>query len=67
VADAGVSSQGGDYVSVSVSIGLAELNGRSTDIDTLLREADEAMYGAKRAGRNRVFVNKGVATEQPRW
>lgn len=67
VADACVSSQGGDQVCVSVSIGLAELNGRSIDIDTLLREADEAMYGAKRAGRNRVFVNKGVATEQPRW
>ena len=66
VAAATVASQTGDDVSVSVSIGLAELRGRSIDIDTWVREADEAMYDAKRAGRNRVFVSDGVMTDQPR-
>jgi diguanylate cyclase (GGDEF)-like protein len=41
-------------VSVTVTIGVAEhVDGSLAD---LLRAADDAMYGAKRAGRNRVGV-----------
>lgn len=41
---------------VTISIGLAELNGRELGLDGLLHEADQAMYRAKRLGRNRVIV-----------
>jgi len=41
---------------VTVSIGLAELNGRELSLEELLHEADQAMYSAKRLGRNRVVV-----------
>ncbi|MFC5679670.1 sensor domain-containing diguanylate cyclase [Aeromicrobium endophyticum] len=41
-------------VPVTVSIGVAEHRGG--DVSDLLRAADDAMYGAKRAGRNRVGV-----------
>jgi len=42
-----------DPVSVTVSIGVAEL-GPDDDLDGLLHRADEALYQAKAAGRNRV-------------
>jgi diguanylate cyclase (GGDEF)-like protein/PAS domain S-box-containing protein len=40
---------------VTVSIGIACQDSRD-DIDDLMRRADEALYGAKEAGRNRVVV-----------
>ncbi len=41
----------------SVSVGVAALDPpRRTTLDTLLRDADKALYEAKRAGRNRVQV-----------
>ncbi|WP_119157490.1 sensor domain-containing diguanylate cyclase [Caldimonas tepidiphila] len=39
---------------VTVSVGLASLEDGTADADALLRAADEALYAAKRAGRNRV-------------
>ncbi len=43
-------------IQVSVSIGLAQLRGRSIGFNHLLMEADAAMYDAKQAGRNRVAI-----------
>jgi EAL domain-containing protein (putative c-di-GMP-specific phosphodiesterase class I) len=39
---------------VTVSVGVAMSSNQSTAVDTLIRNADEAMYSAKRAGGNRV-------------
>ena len=41
-------------VSVTVSIGVAEPSTRNREIDQVIRAADQALYRAKRAGRNRV-------------
>jgi diguanylate cyclase (GGDEF)-like protein len=41
---------------LTVSIGVAEATIRTAGIETLMREADQALYDAKRAGRDRVVV-----------
>jgi EAL domain-containing protein (putative c-di-GMP-specific phosphodiesterase class I) len=38
---------------VTVSVGIAVSDGDETDVDVLIRSADEAMYAAKRAGGDR--------------
>ena len=44
-------------VPVTVSLGVASLvKPRETSIETLLDQADHALYAAKQAGRNRVMV-----------
>jgi diguanylate cyclase (GGDEF)-like protein len=42
--------------SVTVSIGAAEPNARSREIEQVIQAADKALYRAKRAGRNRVEI-----------
>ena len=44
----------GQHVSVTCSMGVAQLTNQDTDTSTLLARADQALYNAKRAGRNRV-------------
>jgi diguanylate cyclase (GGDEF)-like protein len=56
VADALIVPQEAGRIRISISIGLAQLNGRSISFNHLLMEADGAMYDAKEAGRNRVAV-----------
>lgn len=41
---------------VTVSIGIAELPTHATDMASLIREADRALYRAKNEGRNRVVA-----------
>ena len=45
-----------EILHVTVSIGVAELEGSCTSIDALVDHADRAMYRAKNAGRNRVKI-----------
>lgn len=42
-------------VRLTVSIGYASLTGSEADIDSLVRRADDALYRAKKSGRNRVY------------
>lgn len=44
----------GVRLSITVSVGIAECPPEGIEVETLLRHADEALYKAKREGRNRV-------------
>ncbi|MBI4161754.1 MAG: diguanylate cyclase, partial [Acidobacteria bacterium] len=44
----------GDPGRVTVSVGVAEFPGSARSAADLLRAADQALYGAKRAGKDRV-------------
>lgn len=59
IADAVVPLEQGLPLRFTVSIGVTTLAGTSTNIDTLLSQADEALYQAKNAGRNRVCAYNG--------
>jgi two-component system, cell cycle response regulator len=48
---------GQSHIPVTVSIGLTGLRGHDSSPDTLLKRADEALYKAKHAGRNRVIAD----------
>jgi diguanylate cyclase (GGDEF)-like protein len=45
---------GGDQVSVTVSVGVAEFDPTMTGVSDLIKLADRMLYRAKRAGRNRI-------------
>jgi diguanylate cyclase (GGDEF)-like protein len=50
----------GEYVGVTVSIGIAGASIGPSGIEELLRRADEALYEAKALGRNRVAISRAV-------
>jgi diguanylate cyclase (GGDEF)-like protein len=58
VADAMIVQPETGRIQTTLSIGLAQLNGRNIPFASLLDEADRAMYDAKQAGRNRLAVCK---------
>jgi diguanylate cyclase (GGDEF)-like protein len=58
VANAEIVPPGAGNIHVTVSIGLSQLKGRNISYDSLLNEADQAMYTAKRAGRNGISVSE---------
>ena len=47
----------GERFPVTVSIGVAEWQGSADTAEALLKRADQALYAAKRAGRNRVVAS----------
>ena len=56
IAEQRVAIDGGREIAFTVSIGLASLRPTTRDLAELLRNADAALYKAKREGRNRVEV-----------
>lgn len=48
--------QGGQEVRVSVSVGLAHVPSEAVDLQSLYVRADQALYEAKRSGRDRVGI-----------
>ncbi len=47
---------GGQQISVTVSIGIAGGIGNNVRMETLIRDADAAMYSAKSLGRNQTYI-----------
>jgi diguanylate cyclase (GGDEF)-like protein/PAS domain S-box-containing protein len=56
IAETEVSLPDGSKISFTVSIGVATLVDKNTNIDWLLNQADRALYKAKESGRNKVFA-----------
>jgi len=46
----------GQEIPVTISVGIAGASVRTSGIESLMRDADQALYEAKRAGRNRIVV-----------
>jgi two-component system, cell cycle response regulator len=46
----------GEPVPLTISVGVASTEDGANDVDLLLKRADEALYTAKRTGRDRVIV-----------
>ena len=49
----------GHKLSVTVSVGIAEMDNENKEMDRLIARADEALYKAKKDGRNRVYCFDG--------
>ncbi|MCK0198449.1 diguanylate cyclase [Ancylobacter sp. 6x-1] len=54
------------WIHVTVSIGISTARQAPSEIGGLLQVADEALYAAKDAGRNRVIMRDSMATAAPR-
>jgi diguanylate cyclase (GGDEF)-like protein len=52
----GVEHQGQPLGTVTASLGIAVFHAHGTTADSLIRAADQALYHAKRGGRNRVVL-----------
>ena len=48
--------EGGKQISVTISIGIAGGIGNKVRMETLIRDADAAMYSAKSLGRNQTYI-----------
>jgi len=47
---------GGEHLNITVSIGVSSTEGRTDTPEALMKRADEGVYEAKSAGRNRVIA-----------
>ena len=50
---------------IAGSIGISVFPEHGTDVETLMKKADKAMYAAKKAGKNRYRVRAGVSKSAP--
>ncbi len=48
--------EGGQHIAVTISIGIAGGIGNKVRMETLIRDADAAMYSAKSLGRNQTYI-----------
>lgn len=60
IADAGYSANDDPALTVTVSIGIAAFPDSGTQRETLIGAADQALFYAKRAGRNRIAVHREI-------
>jgi diguanylate cyclase (GGDEF)-like protein len=58
-------SEDADVVRLTVSVGVAGMDGTTGELTDLLAAADAALYYAKRAGRNRTHVYASATTVYP--
>ncbi|KQQ33118.1 diguanylate cyclase [Duganella sp. Leaf126] len=65
VAQSPLQLDGGVRLHVTVSIGIAVMGGGQPGGDAALIRADQALYRAKRAGRNRVALQDSVGADRP--
>lgn len=54
---------GSGMLRITASLGVAILATHHPDLPALLRDADDALYAAKQAGRNRVEISRGGMTD----
>jgi diguanylate cyclase (GGDEF)-like protein/PAS domain S-box-containing protein len=66
IAELSESASRGNPPTVTTSVGVATVGPRSLDLDNVLKHADEALYKAKRAGRNAVCCAETSGRPQPR-
>jgi len=58
--------EGQPELSVTISIGVAEPGARYRQPEQVIEAADQALYAAKRGGRNRVEIASGAMAGKPR-
>lgn len=52
---------------ITFSIGISAFPSHATTVDELLRAADQALYNAKRQGRDKVVVGTDAFVLRSRW
>lgn len=55
---ASIANESGFKRQITVSLGITVLSNTEDSVETLIQQADKALYEAKRTGRNRVYVYK---------
>jgi len=61
IAETPVALESGEIIPVTISIGVAGYRPGDTELEAIVRRADEALYRAKAKGRNRVEIESALA------
>lgn len=64
IGDPRVPTSGGKLVSVTISIGCAGFSQETGNLETLLKQADRALYAAKDGGRDQIFLASNLEHEE---